>query len=71
LFVTREGTTGALQLNGIVMGPPGPDDVGRRFLPPDPPEEPGKPAPLRSVRGAYRGVQFTYKFLYTEGNEAD
>jgi hypothetical protein len=69
LFVTREGTTGALQLNGRVTGLPGPDDLRMRFQPPDPPEEPGKPAQLKSVHEAYRGVQFTYKFLYTEENE--
>ena len=44
LFVTREGTTGALQLNGLVTGLPGPEDVRMRFQLPDPPEEPGKPA---------------------------
>jgi hypothetical protein len=68
LFVTREGTTGALQLNGLVTGLSKPGDRLRRV--PDPPEEPGKPAPLNSVRGAYRGVQFTFKFLYTEEDGA-
>ena len=58
LFVTREGTTGVLQLNGLVTGLPGPDEVRMRFRPPDPPEDPGKPAQLKSVHGAYRGVQF-------------
>ncbi len=69
LFVTREGTTGALQLNGLVTGLPGPEDARMRFRPPDPPEEPGKPARLPSVHGAYRGVQFTYKFFYTEEDD--
>jgi hypothetical protein len=66
LFITREGTTGALQLNGIVTALPGPEDARMRFRPPDPPEEPGKPSRLPLVHGAYRGVQFTYKFLYTD-----
>ena len=57
LFVTREGTTGALQLNGLVTGLPGPDEVRMRLRPPDPPEEPGKPAPLAiGPRGLPRGA---------------
>src|SRR5262249_58592660 len=73
LFVPREGTTGALQLNGMVTQPYGPEDFGKPARPdfqPDPPEDPDKPARLKSIREAYRGVRFTYKFLYTDENEA-
>jgi hypothetical protein len=70
LFVTREGTTGVLQVTGLVTELFRPDDVGKpaRFEPPDPAENPGKPARLKSISGFYRGVQFSYKFLYTEEN---
>jgi hypothetical protein len=74
LFVTREGTTGVLQLSGLVTELYRPDDVGkparREDMRPDPPEEPGKPARLKSIRGFCRGVQYSWKVLYTEENEA-
>ena len=70
LFVTREGTTGTLELNGLVTDFPVRTRSECRLRPPDPPEQPGKPAPLPSVHGAYRGVQFTFKFLYTEEDGA-
>jgi hypothetical protein len=70
LFVTREGTTGVLQVTALVTELFGPDDIGKPAFPgpPDPPEDPGKPAQLKSVHGFYRGVQFSYRFLYTDGN---
>ena len=42
LFVTREGTTGILQLTGLVNELYRPEDLGRphRLDPPDPPAEP-------------------------------
>jgi hypothetical protein len=62
LFVTRDGTTGILQLTGLVNELYRPEDLGQphRLDPPDPP---GRTAPLKSVRGFYRGVQIQYKFL--------
>jgi hypothetical protein len=70
LFVTREGTTGILQLTGLVT------EVfhGGGFGVPaaiNPPEVAGAPAPaLPSAYGFYRGVQIQYKFLYAEGDAA-
>ncbi len=67
LLVTREGGTFVLQLNGLVTRPHGPEDSGRRardLLMPLPPGEPNKPAPLRSIPGAYRGAQYQYRFIY-------
>jgi beta-lactamase regulating signal transducer with metallopeptidase domain len=69
LFVTREGSTGVLQLNGQVTDLYQAGDAPG-FPRPDPPEEPGKPAQLPSIRGAYRGVQFHYKFFYVEDDQA-
>jgi len=74
LFVTHEGTTGVLQLTGLVTDLVGPDDVGkparREDMRPDPPEDAGKPAQLKSIRGFCRGVQYSLTFLYSEENEA-
>ena len=56
LFVTREGTTGVLQITGLVTELFGPDDFG-------------KPAQPGALRGFYRGVQFQYRLLYEEGDE--
>jgi hypothetical protein len=69
LFVTREGTTGILQLTGLVTEPFGPDDLGKPVQLP-PPDGPGEAAPLESVNGFYRGVQIQYKFLSAEADEA-
>jgi beta-lactamase regulating signal transducer with metallopeptidase domain len=69
LFVTREGSTGVLQLNGQVTGLHQAGDAPG-FLRPEPPEEPGKPAQLPLVHGAYRGIQFHYKFFYIEDDQA-
>jgi hypothetical protein len=67
LFVTREGTTGILQLTGLVNELYRPEDIGQPHRP-DPPDPPGRTAPLKSARGFYRGVQIQYKFL-VEGDE--
>ena len=66
LFVTREGTTGILQLTGLVNELHRPEDFGRPHRE-DPPDPPGRTAPLKSARGFFRGVQIQYKFLI-EGN---
>ncbi len=62
LFVTRDGTTGILQLTGLVNELLRPEDLGQPHRP-DPPDPPGRTAPLKSARGFYRGVQIQYKFL--------
>jgi hypothetical protein len=62
LFVTRDGTTGILQLTGLVNELYRPEDIGQPHRP-DPPDPTGRTAPLKSARGIYRGVQFQYKFL--------
>ncbi len=67
LFVTREGTTGILQLTGLVNELHRPEDFGQPHRP-DPPDPPGRTAPLKSARGFFRGVQIQYKFL-VEGDE--
>ena len=67
LFVTREGTTGILQLTGLVNELHRPEDFGQPFRP-DPPDPPGRTAPLKTARGFFRGVQIQYKFL-VEGDE--
>jgi hypothetical protein len=67
LFVTREGTTGILQLTGLVNELHRPEDLGRP-LRLDPPDPPGRTAPLKSTRGFYRGIQIQYKFL-VEGDQ--
>ena len=53
LFVTREGTTGILQVTSLVTELFGPDDLGRPLA-----------AGGKSNRGLYRGVQIRYKFIY-------
>ena len=67
LFVTREGTTGILQLTGLVNELHRPEDFGQPHRP-DPPDPPGRTAPLKSARGFFQGVQIQYKFL-VEGDE--
>jgi hypothetical protein len=67
LFVTREGTTGILQLSGLVNELLRPEDFGQPFRE-DPPDPPGRTAPLKSARGFSRGVQIQYKFL-VDGDE--
>ncbi len=62
LFVTREGTTGILQLTGLVTELYRPEDFGKPFQA-EPPDPPGKVARLQMVRGFYRGVQIQYFFL--------
>ncbi|MHB1558455.1 MAG: HEAT repeat domain-containing protein [Isosphaeraceae bacterium] len=62
LFVTREGTTGILQLTGLATEPIRPEDFGRPLVP-DPPDPPGRTAPLKPTRGFFRGVQIQYKYL--------
>jgi hypothetical protein len=62
LFVTREGATGILQLTALVNELHRPEDFGQP-LRPDPPDPPGRTAPLMSARGVFRGVQIQYKFL--------
>ena len=62
LFVTREGTTGILQLTGLVTELHRPEDFGKPFQA-EPPDPPGKVARLKMVRGFYRGVQIQYSFL--------
>jgi hypothetical protein len=73
LFVTREGATGVLQVTGLVNELFRADDLGKparlEDMLPDPPEAPGKPAQLKSIRGFFRGVQYSCKFLYSEENE--
>ncbi len=70
LFVTRDGTTGVLQVTGLVTDLFRPDDLGkparREDMRPEPPEGPGKPAQLKSIRGFFRGVQYSCKFIYSE-----
>ena len=56
LFVTREGATGVLQVTGLITELFGPADIGR-------------PAPQKTRRGFYRGVQFQFKLLYEPGDE--
>ena len=51
LFVTREGTTGILQVTNLVTELLRPDDFG-------------KPVQPKLPRGFFRGVKFQYKFLY-------
>ncbi len=74
LFVTREGATGVLQLSALVTDLVRPDDLRKparlEDMLPNPPEEPGKPARLKSIRGFCRGVQYSLKFLYSEENAA-
>jgi hypothetical protein len=69
LFVTRDGTTGVLQVTGHVTELFRPDDLGkparREDMRPDPPEEAGKPARLKSIRGFFRGVQYSCRFVYS------
>ncbi len=62
LFVTREGTTGILQLTGLVNELLRPDDFGKPLVP-DPPDPPGRAAPLKPARGFFRGVQIQYKYI--------
>jgi hypothetical protein len=66
LFVTREGTTGILQLTDLVNELHRPEDFGHPRR--DPPDPPGRAARLKSTRGCYRGVQVQYKFL-VEGDQ--
>ncbi len=58
LFVTREGTTGILQVTNLVTELLRPDDFG-------------KPAQPKLPRGFFRGVKFQYKFLIEDGNGGD
>lgn len=62
LFVTREGTTGILQLTGLATELIRPDDFGRAIAP-DPPDPPGRAASLKPTRGFFRGVQIQYKYI--------
>lgn len=62
LFVTREGTTGILQLTGLVNELHRPEDLGKPLVP-DPPDPPGRTAPLKPARGFYRGVQIQYRYI--------
>jgi hypothetical protein len=75
LFVTRDGSTGVLQVTGLVTDLFRPDDLGkparRDDMRPDPPEGPGKPAQLKSIRGFFRGVQYSCKFVYSEQGDPD
>ncbi len=57
LFVTREGTTGVLQVT---------NQVTELFRP----EHLGKPVQEKSRVGFFLGVKFRYNFLYDEENEA-
>ena len=68
LFVTREGTTGILQLTGLVTELHRPEDFGKPFQA-EPPDPPGKVARLEMVRGFYLGVQIQYSFL-VRGDQA-
>jgi hypothetical protein len=65
LFVTREGTTGILQTTRLVTELYRPEDIGKPVQR-DPPDPPGKPAPLKIVRGFFRGAQYRYMFVYAE-----
>jgi hypothetical protein len=62
LFVTREGTTGILQLTGLATELLRPEDFGKPFQA-DPPDPPGKAAPLKLVRSFYRGIQIQFSFI--------
>ena len=53
LFVTREGATGILHVNGQVTRVFGKEDVGQ-------PTRPG------ALQGVHRGVMFEYKLVYEE-----
>ena len=55
LFVTREGTTGILQVTNLVTELLRPEDLG-------------KPAQLKSPRGFFRGVKFQYRFIIEGGD---
>jgi hypothetical protein len=55
LFVTREGTTGILQVTNLVTELLRPDDFG-------------KPVQRKLPRGFFRGVKFQYKFLIEDEN---
>ncbi|QEH35101.1 hypothetical protein OJF2_36460 [Aquisphaera giovannonii] len=68
LFVTREGTTGILQLTGLVTELFRPEDLGRPLVE-DPPDPPGRTAPLKLTRGFSRGIQIQYKFLVEGGQD--
>ncbi len=68
LFVTREGTTGILQLTGLATELHRPDDFGQPIAP-DPPDPPGRAAPLKPTRGFFRGVQIQYKYIVDGGVE--
>ena len=50
LFVTREGTTGILQVTNLVTELLRPDDFG-------------KPVQRKLPRGFFRGVKFQYRFI--------
>jgi hypothetical protein len=58
LFVTRDGTTGILQVTNLVTELFRPDDFG-------------KPLDRNLSRGFFRGVKFQYKFLLEDGNEGE
>ena len=62
LFVTREGTTGILQLTGLGTELYRPEDFGQPMHA-EPPALPGKITPLPTVRGVALGVQVRYNFL--------
>jgi hypothetical protein len=68
LFVTREGTTGILQLTGLVTEPLRSEDFGKP-VGDDPPDPPGRTIPLKTVRGFSLGVQLRYKFLIETDQE--
>ena len=59
LFVTREGTTGILQVTNLVTELLRPDDFDF-----------GKPVQPKLPRGFFRGVKFQYKFIL-EGGDGD
>jgi hypothetical protein len=67
LFITREGTTGILQVTGLVTELFTPEDLGkpsRRDFMPEPPEDPRKPAKVKFIHGFFRGVQYSSRFIY-------